>query len=510
MAAESHIEIERKFEVAPDTDVPDLRGVTSVTAVGAPSTTSLDAVYFDTEDFALASARITLRRRTGGADEGWHLKLPVAGDRREELRLALGEADHEPPSTLLDRVRVRVRDRPLVPVARIRTVRMVHPLLGERGRVLAELCDDRVTADRLLPPTSSSRWHEWELELVEGTVSLLEEATVRLLEGGASPAMSGSKLARTLGAAPAAPARSPCAPPVSAGEVLVAYLGAQLEQLKVQDPRVRLGTPDSVHKMRVAARRARSALATYEELFEPGSADALRADLSWLGSVLGEVRDAEVLRDRLDALLQGHPGSDARELVARRIGRELDARFKSGTSHAAGLLESQRYFRLLDALERFLDSPPFTDRAQRPAEREVSRLVRRDWGRVTARAATARHARDAAERDLALHEVRKAAKRLRYAAESAVPVLSDRGEVLAMHSAAIQDALGDHHDSSVARSLLRKVAVDSGDAVHGSVLEDLHAREEEHARGHEREYEAALGLLPTTHRRRWLRESPNQ
>ena len=37
------------------------------------------AVYHDTEDLRLIRWGVTLLRRAGGADEGWHLKLPVEG-----------------------------------------------------------------------------------------------------------------------------------------------------------------------------------------------------------------------------------------------------------------------------------------------------------------------------------------------------------------------------------------------------------------------------------------------
>ena len=42
----------------------------------------LTAAYLDTDDLRLARWRVSLRRREGGTDEGWHLKLPVAQPRR--------------------------------------------------------------------------------------------------------------------------------------------------------------------------------------------------------------------------------------------------------------------------------------------------------------------------------------------------------------------------------------------------------------------------------------------
>lgn len=92
---------------------------------------------------------MTLRRRTGGTDDGWHLKLPAGPDCRTEVRapLTAPDADGETvPEELVDVVRAIVRDRPLAAVARITTARQVHAVYGTDDAVLAEFCDDQVTA----------------------------------------------------------------------------------------------------------------------------------------------------------------------------------------------------------------------------------------------------------------------------------------------------------------------------------------------------------------------------
>jgi inorganic triphosphatase YgiF len=75
---DSSLEIERKYAVGADFMLPDLSMVPGVAAVTGPDTYHLTAVYQDTPGLDLAAARITLRRRTGGTDAGWHLKLPGA------------------------------------------------------------------------------------------------------------------------------------------------------------------------------------------------------------------------------------------------------------------------------------------------------------------------------------------------------------------------------------------------------------------------------------------------
>ena len=145
-----HKEVERKFDVSESTVSPSFEGLSAVTRVELSPAESLDAVYYDTAGQDLAAHKITLRRRTGGSDAGWHLKLPAGPDARTEVRLPLGDAEEGPddsvPAELRDIVAAIVRDRPLAPVARISTTRHIQLLHGADGNALAEFCDDQVTA----------------------------------------------------------------------------------------------------------------------------------------------------------------------------------------------------------------------------------------------------------------------------------------------------------------------------------------------------------------------------
>src|SRR3954451_19968428 len=116
-----YLEIERKFEVFESTVKPSFEGLSSIGRAERSPSQQLDAVYFDTPAHDLASRHVTLRRRTGGADEGWHLKLPAGPDARTEVRAPLRQESDSAavPVELLDVVLAIVRDRPAGPVARI-------------------------------------------------------------------------------------------------------------------------------------------------------------------------------------------------------------------------------------------------------------------------------------------------------------------------------------------------------------------------------------------------------
>ena len=93
--ARVHREREVKLDCPAGFAVPDLSGVGEVRADEA---LSLEASYYDTPDLRLARWGVTLRRRTGGTDDGWTLKLPDEGARTEiTLPLAVGTA---PPAEL--------------------------------------------------------------------------------------------------------------------------------------------------------------------------------------------------------------------------------------------------------------------------------------------------------------------------------------------------------------------------------------------------------------------------
>ncbi|MGE2688690.1 CHAD domain-containing protein [Mycolicibacterium pulveris] len=496
MAAKTdrYTEIERKFDVLGSTVSPSFDGLARVARVERTPSHTLDAVYYDTPRRDLAARRITLRRRTGGSDEGWHLKLPAGKSARTEVRAPLGAAVDEVPDELRDAVAAIVRDRPLAPVARITTNRTVDHLYDADGAVIAEFCDDDVRA-WAAGGDDEQNWREWEIELGAGAGAdgsdLLDRLANRLLDAGAAPAGHGSKLARTLASAQPQPDEE--VPP--ARDPLHQAVAEQVEQLLVWDRAVREDADDSVHQMRVATRKIRSLLQSAKDAFDVGDGspnawilDELRA----LAAVLGVARDAEVLAQRYQDALDDLPEELVRGPIRERLVEGARRQYTAGLRRSLVAMRSPRYFKLLDGLEKLATEPA----PQPAAQKSGTTTVDAAYKRVRKAAKAAAKAADD-DRNEALHRIRKGAKRLRYtAAATGAGKVSDRAK-------AVQFLLGDHQDSVVSRNHLRRQA----DAAHAAGEDTftyglLHQLEDDLARRSREQLDDALKKLNKAVRRK--------
>lgn len=483
--ADTKREIERKYEATTDTRVPDLTRVRGVSRVVDTGTADLDAVYYDTPGLRLAAHSVTLRRRTGG-DAGWHLKLPVAPGVRDEVHAPLD--DHVPPA-LAALVRALTRGEDLVPAVRLRSSRDVRHLLDDGGGLLAELSTDTVHAERLTGDGGTARWTEIEVELADGgDPALLDAVDKRLRKTGVRPAAAPSKLARALeetGTPP--PAARPAEHDTAGGHVL-AYLREQADALLTHDIGLRRDHPDSVHRMRVATRRLRSAFRSHRKVLDREATDPVAAELKWLAAELGVDRDREVLDERLREALDAVPRTLRLGPVHARLDRWSAARRAGSRDRLLEILDGDRYLSLLDALDALLADPPLRPAAAKSPRKALAKAVAKDQARVAARIRHALALDPGHDRDTALHEARKAAKRARYAAELAVPALGGPARRLVKDMKALQKLLGDHQDSVVAREALREIAVQANGAGESSFTWGLlHAREEARAADRERE-----------------------
>ncbi|MFJ3665139.1 CHAD domain-containing protein [Streptomyces sp. NPDC090106] len=490
--ADTKREIERKYE-SEESGLPDLTGVAGVEAVIDKGVAHLDATYYDTPDERLARSSITLRRRTGGSDAGWHLKFPVAPGVRDEIQAPLSPAV---PRTLHGLVRSRIRDAELRPVVRLRSDRDVRHLVDGQGRVLAEVSLDSVRAERLTGDGGSAQWTEIEVELADGgDPAFLDKVEKRLRKAGVRRSGSSSKLARALAETAPAPkkarraakagqadkagkahdvrkadkagkegkagkaARAAAVPdPVTAGDHVLAYLRTQRDAIVDLDPAVRQDAHDSVHRMRVATRRTRSAFRSYAKVLDRAVTDPIGAELKWLAGELGVDRDQEVLTERLTAALDELPRPLLAGPVRTRLRTWSHARRGGSRRRLIAVLDGKRYLELLGALDALVDGPPWREAAAGEPPKVIAKAVRKDFGKLEALVEEAVALPPGADRDLALHEARKKAKRTRYAAEAAADALGEPAVDLVRSMKSLQGLLGDHQDSVMTREALRDLA----------------------------------------------------
>jgi len=469
-----HLEVERKFDVDESTVTPSFEGIAAVARVETSQVESLDATYFDTPKQDLARHKITLRRRTGGHDAGWHLKLPAGPDARTEIHAPLdASAEDTAPSELLDVVLAIVRDRPVVPVARITTKRESQVLYSALDTALAEFSNDHVIAwaadssENSDSEPEKQEWREWELELVATNGSpdteLLSRLGNRLLDAGAAPAGHGSKLARVLGAT----LQSTGTPPPE--DPLHRAVAEQVDELVVWDRAVRADAYDAVHQMRVTTRKIRSLLRDSQDSFGLSDGDWVLAELRELAGVLGVARDAEVLAERYEHQLDQLAPELVRGPVWERLVAGARRRYETGLRRSLIAMRSQRYFRLLDALDSIVTEIPGAQSDEEATPVTIDAAYKKV--RKAAKAADdlgqgdrqdddeADHDDDDEhDRDEALHLIRKRAKRLRYTAAA-----TGEDEV-SNQAKAIQTLLGDHQDSVVSREHL----IEQAEAAHAA------------------------------------------
>jgi CHAD domain-containing protein len=490
------LEHEVKFTPGPWFEVPDLTGVVPGVRTDPGETVTLQASYFDTDDLRIARSGASLRHRS---DEGWTVKLPLARDdslTRDEVHV--DGAPGDPPEPALDLVRAAARSAPVRLVARLDTVRAPIVLRDHDGQVLAEMTDDEVSVldgTRLV-----ARFRELEVEFTaDASADFAAAVTARLRAAGAGEPDPVPKIVRALGPRAIEPPDLPQPPPLGRTstpiDVVRAAIASGAIRLLDNDPVVRRGTdPEGVHQARVATRRLRSDLRTFDKVLDAEWTDALREELGWIGGLLGAVRDADVLLERLDHRIAGLPASDVDD--GKKLLVALAERREHARATLLGAMRSNRYLALLDRL---------IEAAREPAlaldvdvdDLELANFARRPWRKLR----KAVKALSDEPSDHELHRVRIRAKRARYAAEAVAPVFGKRARSFARAVAAIQDVLGEHQDAVVAGEWLRDHA--SGRAAF--VAGELVATERAAARSARDEWPHVWARARRKRLRRWMR-----
>jgi CHAD domain-containing protein len=453
-------EREVKLDVDLAFTLPDLHAVVG-RIVRLPDL-ALRATYFDTPEMRLWRRGITLRHRLGeGPESGlWTMKVPrpSRGPVWDRSELSWSTAEDTIPEEANIILKGIIRRSSLGEVAGIDTVRRRLQLVGRDDLDLGELDDDTVTIHG--GPHDGQRFRQIEFELDEAPSSVVEAVIGRLRQAGARSGDSAPKLSRALGSTRSGPediGDREIGPGSSIGDLVGGTISTALERILDQEYWLRIDpeapSPVHIHKTRVATRQLRSDLKTFSDLLDPVWTRNVRSDLQWLASALGQVRDADVLGGYLEERRsEGTVDPSGLALLTIALTKER----RSALADLRDVLASERYLLLLDKLQAASREAPCRSSAEasRRAFTELPRLLSRPWKRLRRGVRHSGHHPSSVQ----LHEIRKRAKQLRYAAETAAPVLGKGARRTAKHAEQLQGVLGRHQDAVVADRWFRQQA----------------------------------------------------
>jgi CHAD domain-containing protein len=430
-AVSSKLEREIKLAIDPDFRLPPLPGIPLPRRL-------LTSTYYDTSQYDLAHAGITLRHRVERGKQAWQLKLPLMKDRQE---IEMVDRQSIPPTTFRDLLFLHLGRRRLVPVATLRVWRA-----GVRVRMnnapVADVTLDHVSV--MKNGTLLQRFRELEIEQVNGKDNTLPDLERQLRRAGAEDHDGRPKLFRAL----SLPAPSPEPLPASDAPVVAHVkwaLARHVQWLLAHDPGARLGRePESLHQMRVATRQLRAVLRAARPLLVPEWADSLQDQLRWLGQLLGPARDLDV---QLAYFREESAALDARD---RRPLTQFIAHLEAQRNNVQGVLlselKSARYLDLIRRLQQATHDPTVVESTVtlRDLATRAFKKLRKVIRQVGASPNSAK-----------IHEIRINTKRARYAAELAEPVAGKPATRFINKARAVQDVLGMHQDAIQAETHVR-------------------------------------------------------
>jgi CHAD domain-containing protein len=459
-------EREVKFGADLAFELPDLRQIVGSTK-RLPQQ-SLRTAYFDSADLRLWARGITLRHRAGEEEESgkWTLKLPdeAEGAAVERTELTWTGAPDVPPAEALRVLAGVLRRASLQRIVVLDSTRQRLVLRNDQGAELGEIDDDVVTVAK--GTHKGLTFRQIELEFGDGhsptePTGYMVDAVVKKIRKAGAHVERVQKFAKSIGLdGPAAQDSSDQLDRRSTvRDVVRVSIANGYERLLDHDYRLRLGAGNppahAVHQARVATRRLRSDLKTFSPFLDPVWFRNTSAELKWLGNRLGQVRDADVMAERLD------------ESGTEELRQRLAAQRRDFSAELAEAINGDRYMSLLGRLHAGSHNPPlYVERqkkgsAHAPGPDDQARdalpeLVGRPWQRVQRRV----HKAGRKPSDTQLHQIRIASKQLRYAAEAAEPVIGKAAARTARRAKDLQTLLGDHHDAVAAEEWFQGVALD--------------------------------------------------
>jgi CHAD domain-containing protein len=438
-------EREVTFEVKKSWRMPDLAEVQPDGGTLDASTDELQATYFDTPQATLQRLGVTLRRRTGGADAGWHLKVTEGPARTEYQSRARSS---QVPAALNRLVAGVLAGQQLGQVATITTTRHATRLQDQTGALVVEVADDYVAGATMGEVARLDSWREVEVELgPAGDETLLTKITKVFGRADARPAKVQRKLdrLRTLNGSTSNGNKL--------GHAVAAYAREQCVAILLGDIALRDHPgPEAVHKTRVAIRRLRSTLRNFGPVFvlDAEAATVLDDNLRWLAGLLSPVRDGDILARRLTAELAKVPTEQVLGPVLIELEEAVAAERGAAVKAWRAAWRDARYAAIMTTLTRWLIEVPVQKSDLKPP------VVIKKAQRKTSRRLEA-----AADAPAELHRARKAAKRLRYAAELLTDQVGTAAKT-ARQAKKVQTLLGEHQDLVVAADFLRRAGARNG------------------------------------------------
>ncbi len=509
--ATDYREREVKFGADLRFEMPDLRKIVGSTK-RLPEQ-SLRTAYFDTADLRLWGRGITLRHRAGEGEESgkWTLKLPEAseGTAVERTELSWAGPPDVPPAEALSVLAGVIRHATLQRIVVLASTRKRLVLRNDQGADLGEIDDDVVTVAK--GTHKGLTFRQIELEFGDGhsptePTGYVVDAVVKKIRKAGAHIEHVQKFAKSVGL-DGPPSEDPAVRlgrRATVGDVIRNSIANGYERLLDHDYRLRLEPEDpperAVHQARVATRRLRSDLKTFSPFLDPVWLRHTTAELKWLGNRLGQVRDADVLAQRLE-----RAGS-----VELRL--RLAAQRRDFSAELAEAINGNRYMHLLERLYAGSHSAPLyvdprtrTKSGRTPRPDDLARdvlpaLVGRPWERVRRRV----HKAGKKPSDTQLHQIRIASKQLRYAAEAAEPVVGKAAARTALRAKDLQTLLGDHHDAVAAEEWLQGVALD-GTGSAGFAAGQLACTTQQEQQELRRRWRAEWNTLAAAKSTRWLR-----
>jgi inorganic triphosphatase YgiF len=199
-----HVETEFKFRVPADFVMPSFPQ--SLGTWDSQPIRNMDATYWDTTDATLLRWGITMRLRTGGGDDGWHVKIPTSTHEqaggisgasvRTELHRDATTAT--PPSDFVELLSAILQGSEVVAIARVQTHRVPQVLSGSNYKLI-ELVDDHVTLSR--EGRVVEEFREIEIELLDAKAMAVALDLSEILRTAGAQASSVSKAANAFGPA---------------------------------------------------------------------------------------------------------------------------------------------------------------------------------------------------------------------------------------------------------------------------------------------------------------------